>query len=188
MKKSLIYTKTGDTGNTSLVGGQRVSKASPRLEAYGSIDELNSTIGFLRSLLEEESTQSAQLLEIQHNLFRIGSYLATDSTQTPLLPQSILTQEDLQVLENEIDKTDSQLPPLKAFILPGGSRESAVCHICRTVCRRAERQIITLNTEFQVDTTLLAYINRLSDYLFITARKLNQSKKIAEIVWNNTHK
>ncbi len=188
MKKSLIYTKGGDSGTTSLVGGSRVSKSNPRLEAYGDTDELSSTLGLLRTYLDEACVESTRLLSIQHNLFRIGSYLATDQEYTALRPQSILSDTSVTELEKWIDETDAALPELHAFILPGGSREAATCHICRTVCRRTERRILSLQPDIQVDTTLLAYMNRLSDYLFVLARKLNHSKKIAEIYWNNACK
>ena len=142
MKKSIIYTGTGDKGTTSLVGGERVSKAHQRIESYGTVDELNSFIGLLITSLEEKADQDF-LLFIQHKLFTIGSYLATDQEKTQLKPASIITLEDIERIEQEIDKLDEQLPELCAFIIPGGSRGAAVCHVCRTICRRAERRILT---------------------------------------------
>lgn len=188
MKKSLIYTKTGDSGTTSLVGGQRVPKACKRLEAYGCTDELNSQLGLLRTYLEETSTEAGQIACIQNNLFRVGSYLATDVSKEPLREGSTLDAACVNELEQWIDETDAGLPPLKAFILPGGSREAAICHICRTICRRMEREILSLDPEYQIDPLILAYTNRLSDFLFVLARKLNHSKKIAEIFWNSACK
>lgn len=183
MKKSMVYTKTGDKGMTSLVGGVRVSKTHPRLEAYGTVDELNSQIGLLITYVDEEADRTF-LLGIQRKLFSVGAYLATDQERKELRPQSILTAEDVEKLENAIDAMDEALPPLRVFILPGGSRGAAVCHVCRTVCRRAERRILDLEeTGVEVDSTLLSYMNRLSDYLFVFARKLNNSDGGTEIIW-----
>ena len=144
MKKSLVYTKTGDKGTTSLVGGSRVPKTHIRLEAYGTIDELNSHLGWLNTYLLDEADRDF-ILSIQHKLFSIGSHLATDQEKTQLKAASILTPEDVERIEREIDKLDEQLPELCAFIIPGGSRGAAVCHVCRTICRRAERRILTLS-------------------------------------------
>ena len=144
MKKSLVYTKTGDKGTTSLVGGSRVPKTHIRLEAYGTIDELNSHLGWLNTYLLDEADRDF-ILSIQHKLFSIGSHLATDQEKTQLKAASILTSEDVERIEREIDKLDEQLPELCAFIIPGGSRGAAICHVCRTICRRAERRILTLS-------------------------------------------
>ncbi len=187
MKKSLVYTKTGDKGTTSLVGGARVPKTHIRLEAYGTVDELNSNLGFLVTFLSDE--QDKQFLQqVQDKLFVVGSYLATDREKTRLNEAGIITPEQVQVMEREIDRLDDMLPPLSAFVLPGGSRGAAVCHICRTVCRRAERRILALAEQTVVSTELLAYINRLSDYLFVLSRKMNQDEKKQEIFWNNSCK
>lgn len=141
MKKSIIYTGTGDKGETSLVGGKRVSKQDIRLESYGTIDELNAHIGFLRTLLPPNMHDDAHtLLDIQHRLFSIGSYLATDTSDTALRDASRVYPEDIEQLEQRIDFLDSTLPPLRNFILPGGTTSSAQAHVCRTVCRRAERR------------------------------------------------
>ena len=141
MKKSLVYTKTGDKGTTSLVGGSRVPKTHIRLEAYGTVDELNSNLGWLYTYLLDEADRHF-ILGVQHKLFAIGSHLATDQETMQLKPASIITSGDVESLEHEIDKLDEQLPELCAFIIPGGSRGASVCHICRTVCRRAERRIL----------------------------------------------
>lgn len=185
MKKSLLYTRTGDQGTTSLVGGVRVPKNHARLEAYGSMDELNAHIGFLITLLKHE-TDIAFLQRVQNNLFTVGSYLATDQTSTMLRPASVVSKEMVEALEARIDEIDALLPPQRAFILPGGSQASAVCHICRTVCRRVERRVLTLMGEVEISSEVLAYINRLSDYFFVLSRKINYDEKKEEIFWNNS--
>ena len=148
-KKSLIYTRTGDKGKTSLVGGARVKKTHVRLEAYGTVDELNSQLGLLYTYLTEEGDKKL-ILWVQHKLFSVGSYLATDQSNTALKIESQIADEDIHRLENAIDEADASLPPLKAFVIPGGSRGSAVCQVCRTVCRRAERRILTMAEEHEV--------------------------------------
>ena len=185
MKKSLIYTRTGDKGKTSLVGGARVSKTHIRLEAYGTVDELNSQLGLLYTYLVEEDDRK-MILWIQHKLFSVGSYLATDQTNTSLRIESQVADEDIQRLECAIDEIDAQLPPLKAFVIPGGARGSAVCQVCRTVCRRAERRILSMAEEYEVTTNVSAFVNRLSDYLFVLARKINLLSQIDEIYWDKS--
>ncbi len=185
-KKFNIYTRTGDTGMTSLVGGVRVSKTNPRLEAYGTLDELNSHLGLLLTYLKDKNKE--QVFEIQNKLFSVASYLATDQSKVTLKKQSILTEKDSEELEHSIDELEEQLPSLKLFILPGGCPASAQCHICRTVCRRAERRIIALAEDFEIDPNLLKYINRLSDYLFVLARKLNFLYNVEEIYWQRSCK
>ena len=176
-----IYTKTGDKGQTSLVGGLRVSKGCDRLESYGTVDELNSQLGLLITYCKEKSDVSF-LTDVQRNIFVVGSYLATDNTQTKV--KNIVTAEMVETLEKEIDRIDSILPPQKLFILPGGSRSSSVAHVCRCVCRRAERCIIRLAEDgVEIDDNVVSYINRLSDYLFILARKLNYDENHEEIIW-----
>ena len=174
MKKSLIYTRTGDKGKTSLVGGARVSKTHVRLEAYGTVDELNSQLGLLYTYLIDEADKKL-VLWVQHKLFSVGSYLATDQTNTTLRIESQIADEDIQRLEHAIDEVDAQLPPLKAFVIPGGARGSAVCHVCRTVCRRAERRILAMTEEHEVTENVSAFVNRLSDYLFVLASKLEDA-------------
>ena len=139
MKKSLVYTRTGDKGTTSLVGGTRVPKTHARLEAYGTIDELNSFIGLLITYLNP-GDEKEFLEQVQNNLFVIGSNLATDQSITQLNTASVVSEEMISDMEHQIDRLDASIPPLKAFVLPGGSQGASVCHVCRTVCRRAERQ------------------------------------------------
>lgn len=185
MKKSLIYTRTGDNGTTSLVGGARVSKTHARLEAYGTIDELDTHLGLLLTYLTEAEDRDI-ILWVQHKMFTIGSYLATDQTQTDLRVESRIHEKDIERLEVAIDQIDHTLPPLKAFVIPGGSRESAVCQVCRTVCRRAERRILALSESCLVEDHVLAFINRLSDFLFVLSRKLNILTQTNEIYWDKS--
>ncbi len=180
-----IYTKSGDKGETSLVGGERVPKDCIRLESYGTIDELNAQLGLLHTYLTDEHDRET-VLGIQNELFVVGSNLATDTDKRPLHPDSVLRTEKIEHLEQEIDNLTATLPPMTGFILPGGSRGAAVCHVCRTVCRRAERCIVQLSREASVDENLQRYINRLSDYLFVLSRKMNKIENIEEILWKKT--
>ena len=166
----MIYTKTGDRGTTSLVGGTRVNKDDSRVEAYGTVDELNSHIGLLAELLRRfEGGYYEQLKTVQHHLFDIQTLLATeDAAVYSRLPQ--VEQEDIDTLERQIDTITERLPKLKNFVIAGGNIEGAQCHVCRTVCRRAERRIVTLSHEVSVDASILCYINRLSDWLFVLGR------------------
>ena len=184
-KKSLIYTRTGDKGTTSLVGGTRVPKTHIRLEAYGTVDELNSYLGLLYTGLTAEEDRKI-ILWVQHKLFSVGSYLATDQYLTTLRVESMIADDDIRRLELAIDEADAQLPALKAFVIPGGSKESAVCQICRTICRRAERRILTLSETCEVSVNVSSFINRLSDYLFVLARKLNILCNASEIYWDKS--
>lgn len=179
----MLYTRTGDKGTTSLVGGQRVAKNSVRLEAYGTIDELSSHLGAVASDSDCPDELRGQLMTVQNELFNIGSYLATavEPGQTPKCGS--ITDKKLQELEGWIDALDEQTPKIQAFILPGGSKISADAHIARTVCRRAERRIIDLSDAEYVDPRVVTYINRLSDYLFIAARYLNFIKGVEDVVW-----
>lgn len=185
MKKSMIYTRTGDKGTTSLVGGKRVQKTHVRLEAYGTVDELNAQLGLLCTYLPEGDDRHT-VLWVQNKLFCVGSYLATDQTDTTLRMESRVTDADIARMEQAIDEADSQLPPLRAFVIPGGSRGSAVCQVCRTVCRRAERRILALGEVHEVDDLVVAFVNRLSDYLFVLARRLNIIARTDEIYWDKT--
>ena len=190
MEKSMIYTKTGDKGMTSLVGGQRVSKTDLRLEAYGTVDELNSQLGLLLTEVSDASDH-ALLNEVQNHLFVVGGYLATDQSTTQLRAQSVVTPAMIESLEKAVDETDSSLPKLRAFVLPGGTRGASIAHVCRTVCRRAERRILALNNqlkernEAELDANVLSYMNRLSDFLFVLARKMNIIEGQDEIIWKN---
>jgi cob(I)alamin adenosyltransferase len=184
MKKSYLYTGSGDKGTTSLVGGQRVSKTHPRLEAYGTIDELNSFIGLL--MTEVETEEISDLLQfIQHKLFAIGACLATDTAAAAVKSASRIIPENIQRIEQSIDRLDSSLPKMTGFILPGGCRSAALAHVCRTICRRAERQIYRLTTESAVEEFVFFFMNRLSDLLFVIARNECVQKKGAEIIWDN---
>lgn len=168
--KSGIYTKSGDKGKTSLVGGTRVSKTHIRLDAYGTIDELNSFIGLLICAITDEK-DSDFLSFIQHKLFTVGSYLATETEAMPPKAASIVTESDIKRIEEQIDSIDSDLPKLNRFVLPGGSESAARAHICRTICRRGERLVYRVNEEYVVEETVLRFLNRLSDYFFVLARK-----------------
>ena len=169
--KTNIYTRKGDDGTTSLVGGKRVSKACDRVEAYGTVDELNSQLGLLLTYVSEPQTQE-RLLQCQRDLFSIGAILATEP-DCPRPTKYCITQHDVEELEKAIDAISEKLPPWRGFVLPGGCRAAAVAHVCRTVCRRAERRILALGEENSVDSNVVAYINRLSDYLFVLSSLLN---------------
>lgn len=176
-----IYTKTGDLGETALFGGRRVLKSHLRVDAYGTMDELNAFIGLLADSLEE-SPHRALLQEIQHRLFSIGAYLASDPDSGGVR-QADIEAADVQLLEDSMDALDAQLPELKNFILPGGYPTVSLCHVCRTICRRAERLVVALHQEHPVELTVLQYLNRLSDYFFILARHLSREAGAREIVW-----
>ncbi len=184
MKKSNVYTRTGDAGLTSLVGGKRVAKDSIRLEAYGSIDELNSHLGIIASDSIVSTDIRKKLQDIQQLLFNIGGHLACEQDGAIQLSSGIGDVE-IESLENFIDEINEQLPPLHSFVLPGGSPLSASIHVCRTVCRRAERRIITLSSTARIDEMVTKYINRLSDLLFVLARFYNITQNIPEFFWKN---
>jgi len=177
-----IYTKNGDAGNTGLIGGTIVHKNDIRIEAYGTIDELNSQIGLLMSYNLNTDIQ-VFLESVQHNLFVIGSYLATDTSKIEHKAASVLSESSIKNMEDEIDKAQSQLPEIREFILPGGSTEASIAHICRTVTRRAERRIIEMTSVYSVDNQIIMYINRLSDYFFVLSRLINVQKGVKEILW-----
>jgi len=178
MGKNKIYTKKGDEGFTSLVGGKRVSKAGLRIDAYGTIDELNSFIACLLEAINDREEQEF-LLRIQSNLFTLGGYLASE----PETATCLISEEEIEHVEAAIDRMDALVPPLKRFILPGGCQENAWAHVCRTVCRRAERCMVKINRTGNVDIKALKYVNRLSDYFFLLSRKLNFIHNIDEIIW-----
>ncbi len=177
-----IYTKTGDKGQTALIGGRRVSKADLRLDAYGTVDELNSWIGLVRDQAVNEARKEL-LKEVQDRLFTIGAELATDPEKAPKRAMPIIISEDVALLEQAMDEMDAELPELRAFVLPGGHQSVSFCHLARTVCRRAERITITLNIESSVDELVLQYLNRLSDYLFVLSRKMAQELGSEEVAW-----
>jgi cob(I)alamin adenosyltransferase len=176
-----IYTKTGDKGTTSLIGGTRLSKAHVRIEAYGTVDELNSYIGMLRDLPVNELRKDI-LKEVQDRLFTIGSHLASEPEQTKrILPD--LMEEDIVFLEREMDQIDALVPPLRAFVLPGGHTSVSFGHVARTVCRRAERAVIHLQQTEEVEEIVVRYLNRLSDYLFMLCRMMAHELEVPEIMW-----
>jgi cob(I)alamin adenosyltransferase len=178
-----IYTKTGDAGNTSLIGGTKVSKSHVRIEAYGTVDELNSYIGLCKDLLADKNSNST-LQEIQDRLFTIGSALACDPEKETKMKIPDLKEEDITLLENEIDKMNDALPPMKSFILPGGHPTVSHLHVARCICRRAERCCVRLQIEKnEIEPIIPKYLNRLSDYLFILARYSGHILKIAELPW-----
>jgi len=187
MKITKVYTRGGDKGKTSLVGGQRVSKACIRLEAYGTIDELSAHLGLLAAELPEGHEQM-MVERIQNCLFNVCTNLATDQSKTPLYPSAHLPEGEISLLEQEVDTIMHELPEAQGFILPGGTREAAQAHVCRTVCRRAERRIVALSEEADVSPEVQQYINRLSDYLFVLAKKLNFIAGKQEKIWQNACK
>jgi cob(I)alamin adenosyltransferase len=180
---SKIYTRTGDSGTTSLIGGTKVPKSHLRIEAYGTVDELNSYLGLCRDLLTEENGRT-MLQEVQDRLFTIGSSLACDPIREPKMKLPDLKEEDVLLLEKEIDRMNEAMPPMKSFILPGGHPIISHLHIARCVCRRAERCCVRLELESQeVEPVILKYLNRLSDYLFVLARYTGHHAGIPDIPW-----
>ncbi|MBS1556657.1 MAG: cob(I)yrinic acid a,c-diamide adenosyltransferase [Bacteroidetes bacterium] len=176
-----IYTKTGDQGTTSLFGGKRVSKSDLRIDSYGTVDELNSYIGLLRDQ-EVNEVRKDVLIEIQDRLFTIGSILATEPGNAKVKIPA-LAENDITYLEEEMDAMDAKLPPMKFFVLPGGHPSVSFGHVARTVCRRAERLVIALNHQETIDSLVIKYLNRLSDYLFMLCRMMAQELKIQETPW-----
>jgi len=183
-----IYTKTGDKGKTSLFGGTRVFKYNLRIEAYGTVDELNSYIGLIRDQKIDKNTFKV-LVKIQNELFTLGSMLATpknketkkDGSERLNIPK--ITIEEILFLENEMDTMNLKLPTMTNFVLPGGHTTVSYCHIARTVCRRAERITVNLNETEDISTIVISYLNRLSDYLFVLARKLTIDNQAKEVAW-----
>lgn len=176
-----IYTKKGDTGTTQLIGGTRVSKNHIRIDAYGTMDELNSYIGFTSDFIKDEHSKFI-LKEIQDRIFTIGSSLASDPQKSKMKIPDLKT-EDITLLENEIDKMNETLPDMKSFILPGGTQGNSVCHIARCVCRRGERLVVALSEIEETEPIILQYLNRLSDYLFVLSRKISKDENAEEIPW-----
>ena len=181
-KEWKIYTKTGDKGNTSLIGGERVPKYDQRIETYGTVDEMNSWIGLIRDQ-DIDKHYIDILVEIQDRLFSLESMLAAGpGSENASLPE--LAEEDISMLEREIDSMNEHLPALTSFILPGGNTIVSYCHIARTVCRRAERLATRMNEEYLVDAVNIKYLNRLSDYLFVLSRKIALDSGTSETLWN----
>ncbi|MBT8276355.1 MAG: cob(I)yrinic acid a,c-diamide adenosyltransferase [Bacteroidia bacterium] len=183
-----IYTKTGDTGTTALFGGTRVPKYHIRIESYGTVDELNSHLGLIRDQ-EIDNRYKELLMNIQDRLFTVGAILATDPEKAVLksgkdrlnIPK--ISDSDIELLESEMDAMNDALPPMTHFVLPGGHTTVSYCHIARCVCRRAERLATLLHSEEPINEAVLRYLNRLSDYLFVLARKLSNDLKAEEIKW-----
>jgi len=184
MRITKVYTRGGDMGKTSLVGGQRVSKASARLEAYGTVDELSSHLGLLASMLSDGEDKE-MIIRIQNCLFNVCTNLATDQEQTPLSTSAHLPDGEIEMVEQKIDDIMKLLPEKQGFVLSGGTQKAAQAHVCRTVCRRAERRIVALSEEAKISPEILQYVNRLSDYLFVLAKKINFNANQSEIVWQN---
>lgn len=178
-----IYTRQGDAGTTSLIGGTQVAKFHYRIAAYGSTDELNAQVGSIRDTIEDEGIRDF-LYTVQNNLFMIGSILASDGKNQMKLPE--IEESDVDNLEQAIDEIEQQLPTLRNFILPGGHPIISSCHIARTVCRRAERKTVQLNENERVNPLIITYLNRLSDYFFVLARLMARKLGVEEVTWKGT--
>jgi cob(I)alamin adenosyltransferase len=187
MKITKVYTRTGDKGTTSLVGGVRIKKSDARLEAYGTVDELSAHLGLLVAMMPESDDRQT-VIRIQNNLFNVCTHLATDQSQTPLYPSAHLPEGEVAFLEQEVDRMMGLLPERQGFILPGGTPAAAQAHVARTVCRRAERRIATLAEVATVGEEMQQYVNRLSDYLFVLAKIINFNSGQSEIIWQNACK
>ena len=187
MKITKVYTRHGDGGETSLVGGVRIKKSDIRIEAYGTVDELSAHLGLLVALLPE-GEERVTVIRIQNNLFNVCTHLATDQSQTPLYPSAHLAEGETEFLEAEVDRMMQLLPERQGFILPGGTQAAAQAHVARTVCRRAERRIAALAEVAKVGKEIQQYVNRLSDYLFVLAKIINFNSGQAEIIWQNACK
>jgi cob(I)alamin adenosyltransferase len=177
-----IYTKTGDKGETSLIGGTRVPKYHERIEAYGTLDELNSFIGLIRDQ-DIDDLSKKTLIEIQDRVFTAESLLAVDAENPPPRKLPEIIESDIEFLENEIDRMNETLPPISNFVLPGGHPVVSYCHIARTICRRAERKTLKLSQTYQVHALVIKYLNRLSDYLFVLSRKMTIDFDAIETPW-----
>jgi len=173
-----IYTKTGDKGQTSLFNGERRSKDDIRIEAYGSVDELNAFLGLLANKVNDKE-QKQVLIGIQKNLFDLGAMLANPTNTS----KAVIEESNIEDLEKGIDNMNEHLPDLRTFVLPGGNEEASLAHVCRTVCRRAERRAITLAAESEIEAISIKYLNRLSDYFFVLSRKLIYDAGDTEIQW-----
>lgn len=187
MKITKVYTRTGDKGMTSLVGGVRIKKSDVRLEAYGTVDELSAHLGLLAAMLPDGDDRST-VIRIQNNLFNVCTHLATDQSLTPLYPSAHLADGEVEFLEQAVDRMMGLLPERQGFVLPGGTQAAAQAHVARTVCRRAERRIAALAEVAEVGDEMQQYVNRLSDYLFVLAKIINFNSGQAEIIWQNACK
>lgn len=188
MAKSNLYTRKGDDGSTGLVGGTRVSKADRRIDLYGDVDELNSFLGVVSSFIKDDKKYQdvfKQLLEIQHNLFNLGSNLACEEEKRESYKLPIISEESVNSLEKDIDELDSHLNPLKYFVLPGGHILASHLHVCRTICRRVERKLVEFYKDHYNDApkNSTVYINRLSDYFFVLSRYINHVENEDEVYW-----
>lgn len=181
---SKIYTKTGDLGNTCLIGGTKVPKSHIRIDAYGTVDELNAYIGLVRDYLDDESSKNT-LKEVQDRLFTIGSSLASDPDKESLMKLPDLNESDLEFLENAMDEMNELLPVMKSFILPGGNIAVSTAHVARCICRRAERCCVNMKEQnLFVEPLVIKYLNRLSDYLFVLSRVISYQFGVEEVKWN----
>ena len=181
-----IYTRTGDDGTTGLIGGSRVRKSDPRLECYGTIDELNAVLGVAATILDEDLREL--VMQVQNDLFVIGAHLATpDLPSTPSAGLPALDEQLVGRLEMQIDAAEAELPELRNFILPGGIEPAARLHLARTICRRAERLLVDFAMDRPVPSLLLTYMNRLSDWLFVHARLANHRAGVADVIWKKEH-
>ncbi len=176
-----IYSKKGDKGKTSLIGGKIVDKHNLSVDAYGTVDELNSFIGLLKDYVEDKKINEV-LHNIQLKLFSIGSILASAGDNN-FSEKVSLEKKDIEDIESNIDNMNNQLPDLKNFIIPGGHKISSYCHVCRSICRRAERKISELNNNYQINPYILSYVNRLSDFFFVLSRHIKNSDNIEETYW-----
>jgi cob(I)alamin adenosyltransferase len=178
-----IYTKTGDSGETGLFGGPRVPKSDPRVDAYGEVDELNAVVGQIRAIVEDPEIDR-QLARVQDELFCVGAELATPAGAKARSALPPIQASWAERLEAAIDAWDAELVPLRQFILPGGTRTAAALHLARCVCRRAERRVVALAQDVAIDPAVIAYLNRLSDFLFVAARIANHRAKRPEVLWD----
>lgn len=186
MRLTKIYTKTGDKGDTRLATGEKLSKASARIEAYGMVDELNSFIALLSDSLAEHKSFGLlveQLTQIQNELFDVGGELATPPAHLNVDRQQVVGKAEIERLERELDVYNENLPPLKNFVLPGGHRANSLAHVARTICRRAERQVVRLRNEDQARDEVLIYLNRLSDWFFVVSRHISVTLNVPEVLW-----
>ena len=177
-----IYTKTGDKGTTSLIGGKRVLKNSDKLNAYGTIDELNSFLGLLRAKTTDENIKN-EILDIQNTLFNVGAHLALDENVEKIPEFAQINDEKIKKIEDLIDFFQENLPKITNFIIYGENELSAICHVCRAICRRAEREIITVNQQYNIDNNIVTYVNRLSDFLFVLARVYTKNEEKSDFLW-----